>query len=63
MKNLIAKGEGQKLVLEAEGVGVGEGEVTQEGDGASLTFTLLPDKLKRLEHAFEMSKLQLVKAK
>jgi hypothetical protein len=63
LKNLIAQSPCQKLFLQAEGVSVGEGEVPNEGDWTSLTFTLLPDKLKRFEHAFEISKLQLIRTK
>lgn len=63
LKNFIAQNPGQKLFLQTEGVGVGEGEVPNEGDWTSLTFTLSPGKLKRLEHAFEMSKLQLIRTK
>ncbi len=57
LQNFISQESGLKLSLIAEGVTVGEGQVPLEGDGASLTFTLLPDKLKRLDHALQMSKL------
>jgi len=63
LQKLISQNPGQKLTLQAESVTVGTGEVPVQGDTASLTFTFLPDKLKRLEHAFEVAKLKLEKTK
>ncbi len=63
LQKLVSQNRGQKLGLQAEGVTIGTGEVPVQGDTVSLTFTFSPDKFKRLEHAFEMSKLQLIRTK
>ena len=60
LQRLISTKAGQMLSLFAEGVKVGRGKVPLEDDVASLTFTISPDKRGRLEHAFEMSRLELV---